>query len=255
MIAFPHLPGYTTEEWAGSRVKVGLRRYPVANGIGNRDMSRLQLSEEELGATVQRAREIAEQTHTLTAPAGDVEAFLSAAEEMGIPREASLQALRERGLVADQSYAVGEKVFAPSADGNWYPATLSMLDGVRATVRFVSGGEASCATSDLRPFQLLPGTKLEGDIKDWGWWPVAIERYDEVKGKVHVTHDDWMGGKEALPLHKLRLSGKKTKIAEKQAPTFSERYRAALVRCALLAGGGGVALGFAISQLLQWLGR
>jgi hypothetical protein len=218
-------------------------------------MSRLQLSEEELGSTVQRAREIAEQTHTLTAPSGDVEAFLSAAEEMGIPREASLQALRERGLVADQSYSVGEKVFAPSADGNWYPATLSVLDGVRATVQFVSGGESTCAASDLRPFQLLPGTKLEGDIKEWGWWGVIIERYDEAKGKVHVAHDDWAGGKESLPLHKLRLSGKKVKPAEKQSSTFSERYRATLVRCALLAGGGGAILGFALSQLLQYLGR
>ncbi len=213
-------------------------------------MNRLQFSEEELGATIQRAREIAEQSHTLAAPSGDVEAFLSAAEEMGIPRGASLQALKERGLIAEQAWEVGQQVFAPSADGNWYAATVASLDSHTATVRFLGGGERTCPLADLRPFSLVPGMRLEGDLKDWGWWGIVVERFDETKGKVRVTHDDWFGGKETLPLQKLRLPGKKVK-PEIQKGTLSERYRAALIRASLLAGGAGLLLGFALSQLLR----
>lgn len=213
-------------------------------------MNRLQFSEEELGATIQRAREIAEQSQTLSVPSSDVEALLSAAEEMGIPRSASLQALKERGLVAEQAWEVDQQVFAPSADGNWYAATLATVDEHTATVRFLGGGERTCPLADLRPFSLVPGMKLEGDLKDWGWWGVVVEGFDTAKGKVRIKHDDWFGEKETLPIQKVRLPGKSVK-PETQKGTLAERYRAALIRASLLAGGAGLVLGFVLSQLLR----
>lgn len=213
-------------------------------------MTMRHLSDEELRETIQRAREITEQSRDLGSPEGGLEEYLKAGEELGIPRGATMQALRERLLISSESFAAGQMVFAPSMDGYWYPATIRETDEHTATVHFVNGGEHTCALSDMRPLSLIPGRKLQADLKFWGWWDGVVISYNPESGKVHVDCD---GTKEKVPLSKLRLS---RKIAV--PPTAAEARvralsRASLMRCALLAGGAGFAIGLLAQKLLAFL--
>src|SRR5688500_18898375 len=107
-----------------------------------------QLTETELAETVQRAREIADQGRELATPEARYEDYIHAAEEVGIPREAMLQAIRERVLVPGENLEEGQIVFAPSADGFWYPAELKTLGEQTSTVHFVTGADHTCATAE-----------------------------------------------------------------------------------------------------------
>src|SRR5687767_10773915 len=151
---------------------------PVSRGARESPMSQLRLSEAELSDTLQRAREIAEQSRALAVPAAECEALLAAGDEVGIPRDAIMQALRERVPAAIEVFTPGQDVWAPSLDGLWYPAAITHLGEHAATVRFVNGGEAQCALDDLRPLSLLPGRKLYANLPFWGWYGVELESYD-----------------------------------------------------------------------------
>ena len=209
-----------------------------------------QLTEDELGETLQRAREISAQTSGPALPNAELQAYLDAGEEMGIPQEALLQALRERELAAPAVLQVGELAFAPSADGHSYPAEILALTDHTASVRFVNGAEHTCARVDLRPLALVPGRKLQADIADWGWWGVVVEKFDAAKGKVHIVHDDWYGQKEVVPLHRLRLAPKAVKPPPSKSPPALQQ---ALMKCALVAGGVGLAAGILLDRLLPLL--
>ena len=217
------------------------------------DVPTRHLSEEESRETVQRAREIAEQGREPAALEADYEVYLQAAEEVGVSREAVLQALRERLLVPSRAFAEGETVFAPSSDGFWYPAVLKSLGEQTAAVEFVSGGEHTCALADLRPLTLIPGRKLQADLKGWGWGDAIVERHDAGKRKVRVVHDDWFGTKETVPLTGVRLA-REHAVPERRTERNPEQLaRAALVRYGVLAGGAGVALGLLLAKLLPFL--
>lgn len=211
----------------------------------------LQLSEEELRDTLQRAREIAVHSQTPAQREAAYEEYLRAAEEMGIPRAALLQALYERLALPAESFAPGQLVFALSHDGCWYPAEIQSIGEHAATVRFVSGGEHSCALGDLHPLSLVPGRKLQAESKDVGWCDAEVKEYKADSGKVRVTMYGWELGTDAtVPLRKLRLT---REIA--QPPTPVERRMATLTRSALLRSGvmGGI-LGLVAGVLLsQWL--
>jgi len=204
-------------------------------------------SEEELRETFQRAREITEQSRDLAAPEAQYEDYLKAAEELGIPREATLQALRERLLISGEAFTEGHIVFAPSVDGFWYPATLLTLNEHTVTVRFLSGAEHTCARSDLRPLSLLPGRKLEADIPNWGWFGVTVDKHNEEKGKVTVR--DWADEKYTVPLAKIRLSAKAAAPPSRKEQR-SAQAKGALMRVGLLAGSVGLAAGFVLDRLL-----
>ena len=77
-------------------------------------MQTIHLSEEQVRETVQRAREIAEHSPAPAASVSDLEAYVRAAEELGIPREAMLQALRERVQVPTETFKV-PKIVPPAA--------------------------------------------------------------------------------------------------------------------------------------------
>jgi hypothetical protein len=204
--------------------------------------SKLPLQDEELQATLRRAREIAQQEATPAAES-DLELYLSAAEEMGIPREALAQALRERNLLP-QNVRVGEQYFAPSADGFLYVATVLELNGATARVQFAGGGERSCALADLRPLDLVPGRRLQADWPDWGWASVEVTRHDLKKGKVTVT--SWMQP-ATVSLAKLRLHPNDALGRQKHSG------RDLLLRWTLAAGTGGFALGLLAAKVLPML--
>lgn len=210
-------------------------------------MQHLQLSSEDLQHTFQRAREIATQAATAAEAGEGLEVYIKAAEEVGIPREATLLALRERLELHGAAAEVGDRVFAPSMDGCWYPATLIGKTEFSATVEFIKGGEHTCAMTDLRPLSLIPGRKLQADLKTWGWWRGEVVRYDAQAQKVHVDCD---GTKEAVSLHKLRLSRLQAcppTVAEQRVEALS---RTSLMRCAALAGGLGLFAGLLLGRLL-----
>src|SRR5262249_13502297 len=156
-------------------------------------------------------------------------AYLKAGEEMGIPREATLLALRERLAVPAQALEVGQTLFAPSVDGFWYPAVLVALAQHTATVRFLSGDEHPCALADLRPLSPVPGGKLEAAGKGWGWCGVEVQKYDAEKGKVPLTAG-WSS--QTLLLEKLRLSKKIAAPPRPEEKRLARLNRTALTRCA-----------------------
>src|SRR4051794_3063535 len=121
-------------------------------------MPQLQLTEGDLSETLSRAREIAERGAGVST--AECEALLAAGEEMGIPRDAILQALRERLPAVTETFVAGQQVFAPSVDGHWHPATIVTLGTHSAAVQFHNGGEHSCAVGDLRPLSFPPGRKV-----------------------------------------------------------------------------------------------
>src|SRR5215831_3682594 len=119
-------------------------------------MESLHFSEEEKRETLRRAQEIAEAPKPV-APADDLQAYLDAAEEAGVPRSAMLAALQERLIVSGQPFKEGDLVLAPSADGACYPARIELLADSDATVQFISGGEHTVSLGLLRPLGIVPG--------------------------------------------------------------------------------------------------
>jgi hypothetical protein len=213
-------------------------------------MQALSLSETELHETLARAREIADRGGERVAPDVAFDAYVQAAEEMGIPREAILQALRERSAGAGFEFAEGQRVFAPSLDGFWYPARIVNIGDLTAVVKFDQGESHSCAMADLRPLALIPGRKLEVDWPGWGWWTVTVESYDAESGALCVT-DGWSS--KRLSLNKVRLPSRIASPAGTAERRLAAVSRAALIRCGVLAGGAGLAAGVLLDRLLPWL--
>jgi hypothetical protein len=216
-------------------------------------MALTHLTETELAETVQRAREIADHSRELASPEAEYDAYLHAAEEMGIPREAMLQAIRERRVIPGETLEVGQRVFAPSADGFWYVAELLSLTEHTAKVRFLEGGEHTCATSDVRPLSLIPGRKLQGDIKGWGWYGCLVVRHDPAKDRVEVIHDDWAPSKEWLTMRKLRLTRDHVYPNRPKEKSAAEFTRGVLLRSVGVATAAGVLAGMVLHHLFPWL--
>jgi hypothetical protein len=213
----------------------------------------LRLSDEELKETLTRAREITLQSQELASPEAEYEHYLQAAEEVGIAREAVLQALRERLLIPGESFVEGAQVFARSVDGCWYPATVVKVEGPSATVRFANGSEHACAPEELRPMSLVPGRKIQADLKDWGWWDAVVERYEPEKERVHIVHDDWTGEKEVVKLHRIRLSDRQATPPSKVEQQKEALWQLRLMRWTLAAGTAGTVLGILLQHLFHFL--
>ncbi len=213
-------------------------------------MPSLQLSTEEFTATLQRAREIAGVDPSTTA-GDDLELYVQAADEVGIPREALLQALQERQSVIGIQVAVGDTVFAPSLDGYWYPAEVLAAAGPTASVRFRSGGEHTCAAADLRSLSLVPGRRLEAKWKDWGWAASRIVSCDPKTGKVVVS--DWSGQEAKISVNDLRLEARAAKPESVQAQAALLMPRALAARWGAAAAVAGVLAGAALHHFLPFL--
>ena len=210
-------------------------------------MLKLQLSDEELAQTTRRAGEIATQI-AISGSSSAIEeqyaGYLQATEEVGIPREAALQALREQLQIHEMVLEPGSRVFAPSADGYWYAATVKLVAQHRVTVAFDVGGEHTCDIGDLKPFSLTPGKIVHACWKgDEGWYGARIRKYDAEKQKVEVVYR-MDGTVETVPLKRVRL------FAEK--PT-TQRGAYQLVPNPLLDLFLKISTGGAIGFLLAWL--
>jgi hypothetical protein len=161
------------------------------------------LDDATLGEVVKRAQEIQDQTQLMLEPHPDLEQYVRAAEEAGIHRDATMQALRERLSFPIEQFKPGEYVFAKSADGFYYVAMLHEIEGRKAKVEFISGSEHFCDAADLRLFSLTPGQKISYYSKGSGmWWEGQLSKFSREKKQVTVT--SW-GETETIPLDKVRL--------------------------------------------------
>ena len=172
-------------------------------------MQQLQLNEEELSQTTRRAYELATVGPDASTLEQKYSEYIRATEELGLPREAVIQALRERLDIHEMEVESGQRVFAPSADGFWYSATVTQVNGEQIKVRFDSGGEVTCERIRLRPFSLSPGMIVHGCWKgDDGWYGARIRSYNPDKDKVEVIYR-LDGTVETLPLKRIRLFSEK----------------------------------------------
>lgn len=190
-------------------------------------MNMHQLSPEEHSEVLRRAQEIDNHTHDQVG----VEDYVKAAEEAGISREAVLMALRERLGVPLTMPTVGEMVFAKSADGHYYAATISSIEEKDMKVRFVNGSDSRITTVDLREFNLSPGQKVNYQSSGM-WWDAEIVRYN-AEGR-SVTVNIW-GSEETVSLEKIRI----------RKPTsfeLNKSLNAWIARAAIFLSGSGIGI-------------
>jgi hypothetical protein len=214
-------------------------------------MARLQqLTEEQVQDSFRRAQEIA---HQHAAPSAgveeridggtDIESYLAAAEELGIPREAAIQALREKMLLPVEDVKAGDLVFAPSLDGRHYPATVVRPNGASVVVCFVGAGEHTVPAASLHPLSLVPGLAVEYEEKDWGWIAATVKSFDTAKQKVEVGS---MWETKKVALGKIRLA-----VPKKPRTPREMKVRQLVWRVGLITGGAGVTIGWLVGYFLR----
>jgi len=157
------------------------------------------LTEEQLSSVLRRAQEI----DAAGLQGSELEAYVAAAEEAGISRDATMQALRERLGYSVVAAETGAQVFARSADGHYYVAKVEKVEEKTATVRFLNGATATLPQTDLRDLDLTPGRKLNYLSPSASMWS---------NGTVTKFHPDSMtvdleswGMTESVSLDKVRI--------------------------------------------------
>jgi hypothetical protein len=208
----------------------------------------LELSQEEVSHTISRASQIVEnQAEGSQIRLGGYEAYVCAAEEMGIPRDAMLQALRERNLLPVDAFNPGDEVFAPSADNASYAATIiRVVSDASVVVKFLNGGEHTVSHMDIRPLSMVPGRQLQFQHKDMGegiWYTGKLLEYDTVK---RVARISYAAVPYTVPITRVRL--KAPKVQKVQVPATVRQ----LLFCTVLVSGsiaGGI--GFLLGYLLH----
>ena len=189
-----------------------------------------QSEQAEMTELLQRAHAIQEEGASL---GPEHEAFIKAAEEAGIHRDAVLQAVRERLVVPKGLFQEGQFVFAKSADSHFYVAELLEFEGLSAKVSFLTGGDALVSGNDIRLFSISPGLKLGVFSRAMGMWSKgSVVGYDPVARQIEI---DSYGTKESLPLTKVRMLPDRTS-QELAVQTKLMLYSAAAFLCGTGAG-------------------
>ncbi|MBL8065828.1 MAG: hypothetical protein JNM34_08210 [Chthonomonadaceae bacterium] len=187
------------------------------------------MDQEQIRQLLTRAEEIQQQNAVELQAREDVEGLVEAAAEAGLDREAILQALRERISVTEKPLNPGDLAFAPSSDGNLYVAKIVSADTHGTKVRFLNGGEADLAASDLKPFAVMPGQKIYCPWPNWGWWKCEVVSYNAENQKVTVS-DGFM---TQMSFH---LSDIRLKLS---SPTpLADRSKQVLTMVAIALGSG-----------------
>ncbi len=200
-------------------------------------MDRQSLSTEDLSGVLRRAQEIdSGQGHST-----DLEAYVQAAEEAGISREATMQAIRERLGYPVSAAKLGDFVFARSSDGHYYAAKVESTQEKSARVRFMNGAEVEMPLSDLREFKLMPGEKLNYLSPAAGFWANGTVSTYNPDARV-VVIESW-GTTESVALDKVRL------LAQNAGRGLGAKANEWMIRLWWL--GGGIGIGVLIDRLLH----
>jgi hypothetical protein len=163
----------------------------------------VRLSDEELAAVVQRAHEIQSLQGRLEESRTSMDDYVRVAEEMGVNREAMVQALTERFAFLDREIEPGLLVFAKSGDGRCYPAKVVTTNGDMVSVRFLNGGEARVGRHELQEATFAPGAQYEFLSPSYQMYCKAqVSRFD--RDSLTVTFNYW-GTEETVPLAKVRM--------------------------------------------------
>ncbi len=193
------------------------------------------LPHEEIRAVLARAAEI---ERGMPSTRADLEAVIDAAVEVGIPRHAVERALRERLTMPMRPPAVGNLVFAKSADDKFYVAEVLSASDDAIHARFLRGGEHTVSLDELRPCSFLPGERVVCRWPWWGPWTCTVMSYDAANQRVTVT-DGW-GETATFPISEVWLAPRKTAAGRRT------RVYAALI-------GLGATAGAALGSLLTML--
>lgn len=204
----------------------------------NGEMTHGRLTEEQIRDALSRAEEL--HLRQALTDGGDpaIESVLSAAEEIGLSREAMMQALRERLDRPMHTPAPGERVFARSADGNFYVADVVEAELGKVRVRFLSGGEDVLTEEALQPCNFVPGAKVVVPWPVWGWYKGDVVSYDAKKGKVLVS-DGW--NEKRFSISEVRLQPRKEKGSNSRARLY------------WILISIGAALGGPLGAVITWL--
>ena len=136
----------------------------------------MRLTDDELRDVLERAEEIERTTRHGDQMQAELEAVIGAAEEVGLTRAAVERALRERlDLVAPP--AVGDRVFARSADDKFHVADVLSIAGDHIRVRFLRGGEHVLTADEVKPCSFVPGQRVMCDWPWWGPWSCTVISY------------------------------------------------------------------------------
>lgn len=188
------------------------------------------LSDEDLALVLRRAHEIE------SSGQGGIEDYIAAAEEAGISREATMLALKERLGQPMAPPDSGQMVFAKSADGHFYVATVSGTEGALISVRFVNGSDAKVPVADIRDFSVTPGKKLS--IHSSGmWFDGEVIRFNPESRS--VTMNLW-GSEETVNLEKVRLRKPNALELDKNLNLWTNRI-------------GWFVMGSGVGALILWL--
>jgi len=164
----------------------------------------VRLSDEELAAVVQRAHEIHSLQGRLEESRSGLDDYVKVAEELGVPKEAMLQALNERFAFLNREVESGQLVFARSSDGRCYAAKVVSSTEDSVSVRFLNGGEARVGRHELLEASFMPGSLYEYHSPSYmTYLRSQVVRFDV--DSLTVTFNYW-GTEETVPLSKVRTS-------------------------------------------------
>lgn len=197
------------------------------------------LPDQTLRDVLQRAQEISSETGLMLKQNPEWSDLLQAAEEAGIPREAILEALRERIAPDTQEYEVNELVLATDGNGWYHTARIDSVRSATARVRFLGGGDADLPLQDIRRFTLVPGAKV--NIFYGGVWTTAnVVSYN--RDAMSVTMNIW-GGQHTATLDVIRIRD------ERKVMPLADRIKIWLYCGAGVLAGGS--LGALITAMLM----
>ena len=167
----------------------------------------MRLTDDELRDVLTRAEEIQSAAPRADDVSAELEAVISAAEEVGLARPAMEQALRERLSISATPPSVGSLTFAKSADDKFYVAEVLDASNEGVRVRFLRGSEHLVTLDQLRPASLIPGERVVVDWPWWGPWTCTVASYDAAKKRVKLS--DGSGSTKWFPISDVWLAARK----------------------------------------------
>ncbi|MDI9638592.1 tudor domain-containing protein [Kamptonema cortianum] len=167
-------------------------------------------SDEEMSQILRRAQEIASSEQALLDDQQEWRPIIDAAEEAGLNRDSVMAAIRERLAEQAIEHQPGEIVLAKSPDGHSYPAVFQSTKPSGVVVRYLTGGEGTVPITDIRPFSMIPGMKIDVLSNSYKMWLRAeVIRFNPDSRS--ITVNCW-SSEEVLPLERIRIAGTNKKF-------------------------------------------